>query len=85
MKQENNKGNNNQPSRNHREDLDEDDDESVDHHQQRCGFVNILWLFALQRSIIEERSIQEGRPVAFSEEAKSIARALRKKVSMSNA
>ena len=80
-----NKGNNNQLSRHHREDLDENDDESVDHHQQRCGFVNILWLFALQRSIIEERSIQEGRPVAFSEEAKSIARALRKKVSMSNA
>jgi ABC-type Zn2+ transport system substrate-binding protein/surface adhesin len=78
----NNKGNNNQRSRHHREDLDDDYDESVDHHQQRCGFVNILWLFALQRSIIEERSIQEGRPVAFSEEAKSIARALRKKFSM---
>jgi len=42
------------------------------------SFVDILWLFALQRSIIEERSLQEGRPVAFSEEAKAMARALRK-------
>jgi hypothetical protein len=77
------KRNKNQRSRHHREDLDgNNDDECVDHHEQRCGYVNILWLFALQRSIIAERSIQEGRPVAFSEEAKSIARALRKKVSM---
>ena len=42
------------------------------------NFVDILWLFALQRSIIQERSLQEGRPVAFSEEAKAMARALRK-------
>mmetsp|Transcript_16953 Transcript_16953/g.39139 ORF Transcript_16953/g.39139 Transcript_16953/m.39139 type:complete len:434 (-) Transcript_16953:220-1521(-) len=42
------------------------------------SFVDILWLFALQRSIIQERSLQEGRPVAFSEEAKAQARALRK-------
>jgi len=48
---------------------DDDDDES---------FVDILWLFALQRSIIQQRSVQEGRPVAFSEEAKELARALRK-------
>lgn len=41
-------------------------------------FVDILWLFALQRSIIQKRSLQEGRPVAFSEEAKAMARALRK-------
>jgi hypothetical protein len=42
------------------------------------NFVDILWLFALQRSIIKQRSIEEGRPVAFSEEAKAMARALRR-------
>jgi hypothetical protein len=42
------------------------------------NFVDILWLFALQRSIVRERSLQEGRPIAFSEEAKAMARALRK-------
>ena len=41
-------------------------------------FVDILWLFALQRSIIQKKSVEEGRPVAFSEEAKAMARALRK-------
>lgn len=48
-------------------------------------FTDILWLFALQRSIIQERSVQEGRPVAFSEEAKAMARALRKQHSPPNA
>ena len=42
------------------------------------SFIDILWLFALQRSIIQKKSIEEGRPVAFSEEAKAMARALRK-------
>ena len=48
------------------------------------SFVDILWLFALQRSIIQERCLQEGRHLAFSEEAKSIARALRKKQGRQN-
>ena len=71
------------------EDEKGDDDGNNDSisRQQRCleenddddeSFVDILWLFALQRSIIQQRSVQEGRPVAFSEEAKALARALRK-------
>jgi len=47
------------------------------HDDEEEGFVDILWLFALQRSIIQERNVQEGRPVAFSEEAKALARSLR--------
>ena len=43
------------------------------------SFVDILWLFALTHSIIKERSLQEGRPVPFSEQAKAMARALRTK------
>ena len=65
---------------------EEKDVNGTNHRQQGCieesdddeNFVDILWLFALQRSIVQERSLQEGRPVAFSEEAKAMARALRK-------
>ncbi len=49
----------------------------VDYVDKDNDCVDILWLFALQRSIIQKRSIEEGRPVAFSEEAKAMARALR--------
>jgi len=71
-----------------RRDIDEEekDDDDSNYRLQGCikegdddeNFVDILWLFALQRSIVQERSLQEGRPVAFSEEAKAMARALRK-------
>lgn len=66
-------------------DEEKDDDNSNDLQQGSIGecdddknYVDILWLFALQRSIIQECSLKEGRPVAFSEEAKAMARALRK-------
>mmetsp|Transcript_22861 Transcript_22861/g.24314 ORF Transcript_22861/g.24314 Transcript_22861/m.24314 type:complete len:196 (-) Transcript_22861:60-647(-) len=61
------------------EGLYEEEEESISYRHQRCSYTNILWLFALQRSIIEERSVQEGRSAAFSEEAKAYARSLRKK------
>lgn len=51
---------------------------SIDESDDDKNYADILWLFALQRSIIQERSLKEGRPVAFSEEAKAMARALRK-------
>ena len=56
----------------------DDDSNDDDEWQRQESFLPILWLFALQRSIVGQRSIQEGRPVAFSEEAKALARALRK-------
>lgn len=58
--------------------LDDDDGDDYDENNSKDALIDILWLFALQRSIIQERSLREGRPVAFSEEAKELARALRK-------
>jgi len=73
------KDNDNEEEIDHDGDSDSSTDDSNDNgRRQQESFVHILWLFALQRSIIGERSIQEGRPVAFSEEAKALARALRK-------
>ena len=63
---------------------DHDNDSARSDQQRRCSYIDILWLFSLQRSIIEQRSIEEERPVAFSEEAKSLARALRIKSSICN-
>ena len=54
------------------------DHDDIDEFEEDKSFVDILWLFAIQRSIIHKRSLEEGRPVAFSEEAKAMARALRK-------
>jgi hypothetical protein len=46
-------------------------------HKQQESLLHIMWLFKLQRSIVEQRSLQEGRPVAFSKEAKDLRAAAR--------
>jgi hypothetical protein len=46
---------------------------------ERLRLINIMWLFSLQHSIINKRSIAEQRPVPFSEEGKAKARLLRQR------
>jgi hypothetical protein len=47
-------------------------------NEERQQLVHIMWLFALQRSMITKRSEQELRPPPFTSEQKEIARMLRK-------
>lgn len=50
---------------------------ALDKHNNREDLLSILWLFALQRSIIQNRCKEEGRRAAYLEEEKAHARALR--------
>ena len=47
--------------------------------KQTENLVHLLWLFAMQRAIIAQRSIEEDRLLPFSDEGKSYQRSLRKK------
>lgn len=44
---------------------------------EKRSFLSLLWLFALQRAIVGEKSREEGRLLPFSEEAKERNRLLR--------